>query len=91
MLTLGYVIFDRKYLGGTMKKRKITEIMEDMDRLEKVEISDELADTLKEYFKDEIEKEKNHDLENKKVARGVSKSVRINNQEKIDHGQSSRI
>lgn len=74
-----------------MKKRKITEIMEDMDRLEKVEISDELADTLKEYFKDEIEKEKSHDSENEKVASSISESVRINNQEKIDHGQSSRI
>lgn len=38
-------------------KRKITEIMEDMDRLEEVEISGEFVDILKDYFREEIETE----------------------------------
>lgn len=42
-----------------MKKRKITDIMEEMDRVEKVEISDELIEKIKEHFKDDIEIEKN--------------------------------
>jgi hypothetical protein len=40
-----------------MSKRSIIEIMDDMKLLEKIEITDELADALKDYFIDEIESE----------------------------------
>ena len=41
-----------------MKKHKISDIMEEMDRVEKVEISDELIEILKEHFKEDIKNEK---------------------------------
>lgn len=35
-------------------KRKITDILEDMDKLDEIEITDELVDILKDHFKEEI-------------------------------------
>lgn len=73
-------------------KRKITEIMEDMDQLEKVEISGELVDTLKDYFREEIETEninkKSHD---EKVAKGAVDNLAGSNRGNAEHGQSDRI
>jgi predicted DNA-binding protein (UPF0251 family) len=40
-----------------MKKRKITEILEEMDRVEKVEINNDLVDTIRDYFEQDIESE----------------------------------
>ena len=73
-----------------MKKRKISDIMEEMDRVEKVEISDELIEILKDHFKEDIENEKKEKSEIEKVARGISENVWINNQGNKDNGQSDR-
>tara|TARA_Y100000768_G_C23940979_1_gene665108 strand:+ start:372 stop:503 length:132 start_codon:yes stop_codon:yes gene_type:complete len=35
-------------------KRKITDILEDMDRLDQVVITDELVDILRDHFKGEV-------------------------------------
>jgi hypothetical protein len=78
-------------LGVDMKKRKITDIMEEMDRVEKVEISDELIEILKEHFKEDIESEKNEKSEIEKVARGIDDNTWINNQGNNDNGQSDRV
>jgi hypothetical protein len=74
-----------------MKKRKITDIMEEMDRVEKVEISDELIEILKEHFKEDIENEKKEKSEIEKVARGIDENSWINNQGNKDNGQSDRV
>lgn len=74
-----------------MKKRKITDIMEEMDRVEKVEISDELIEILKEHFKEDIESEKHEKSEIEKVARGIDDNTWINNQGNNDNGQSDRV
>ena len=74
-----------------MKKRKISDIMEEMDRVEKVEISDELIEILKDHFKEDIENEKKEKSEIEKVARGISENAWINNQGNKDNGQSDRV
>lgn len=38
-------------------KRRITDILEDMDRLDDVVITDELVDILRDHFKEEIKQE----------------------------------
>jgi flagellar biosynthesis regulator FlbT len=81
----------KKQLGVIMKKRKITDIMEEMDRVEKVVISDELIEILKEHFKEDIENEKKEKSEIEKVASGVDKNTWINNQGNKDNGQSDRV
>lgn len=49
--------------------RSMIEIMDDMDRHEKIEISDELIEILKDHFKEEIETEKlGLDLKSKQVS-----------------------
>lgn len=71
-----------------MSKRSIIEIMDDMDRLEKIEITDELADTLKDYFKEEIESENLEKEQNEKVAKGCLVGIDKGN---IENGQSDRV
>lgn len=75
-------------------KRKISEIMNDMDRLENFEISEKTQEKLREHFKHEIEREKleKNKIEkesNEKVASGaqISGAKKDNN----SHGESDRI
>lgn len=68
-------------------KRKLKDIMNDMDKIEKVEITDDLLDDLRDYFKEEIESEKITDSDNEKVASGLHKDNLWNE----DHGQQERI
>ncbi len=68
--------------------RKISEILEDMDRLEEIEISDELINSIKDEFKDEIEQEI---VPDEKVAIGTSDHVVIAAKDNQDHGKSDRI
>ena len=74
-----------------MSKRSIIEIMDDMDRLEKIEITDELADTLKDYFKDEIESENLEKEQNEKVAKGLVDSLVGLDKGNKENGQSDRV
>ena len=74
-----------------MSKRSIIEIMDDMDRLEKIEITDELADTLKDYFKDEIESENLEKEQNEKVAKGLVDSLVGLDKGNNENGQSDRV
>lgn len=74
-----------------MSKRSIIEIMDDMDRLEKIEITDELADTLKDYFKDEIESENSEKDQNEKVAKGLVDNLVGLEKGNNDNGQSDRV
>ena len=71
--------------------RKISEIMEDMDRLEKVEISGELIDTLKDHFKEEIESEKKDKSDDEKAAKSISEDLIEKNTGNAEDGQSDRI
>lgn len=72
-----------------MNKRSIIEIMDDMDRLEKIEISDELIDTLKDYFKDEIESDDSD--KNEKVAKGLVDNLVGKKKGNIENDQSDRF
>ncbi len=74
-----------------MSKRSIIEIMDDMDRLEKIEITDELADTLKDYFKDEIESENSEKEQNEKVAKGLFDDLVGLDKGNNENGQSDRV
>ena len=74
-----------------MSNRSIIEIMDDMDRLEKIEITDELADTLKDYFKDEIESENLEKEQNEKVAKGLVDSLVGLDKGNKENGQSDRV
>lgn len=74
-----------------MKKRTIIDIMDDMDRLEKIEISDELADTLKDYFKEEIDSENNERSQDEKVAKVSVDNLIEQLKGNIKNGQSDRI
>lgn len=74
-----------------MSKRSIIEIMDDMDRLEKIEITDELAETLKDYFKDEIDEENLEKEQNKKIAKGLVENLVGQEKGNIENGQSDRI
>lgn len=72
-------------------KRTITDIMKDMDELETVKISEELADTLKDYFKDEIQKEDDQrKSENEKVAKGAVDSF-LANKGNAENVKSDRV
>ena len=71
--------------------RKISEIMEEMDRLEKVEISGELIDPLKDHFKEEIESEKNDKADDEKAAKSIREDLIENNKGNVEDGQSDRI
>jgi len=66
-------------------KRKIRDIMNEMDKIEKVEIPSDLLDELQDYFKEEIESEKKSDDE--KAARGISD----NNVRDEGYGEQDRI
>ena len=72
-------------------KRKISEIMEDMDKLEKIEITDELIEKLKDHFKDEIASDKKEKSENEKVAQGSLDNIIQKKIGNTDHGQSDRV
>jgi hypothetical protein len=74
-----------------MNKRSIIEIMDDMDRLEKIEISDELINTLKDYFEEEINSEDSEINHNGKVAKGLVENLEGINKGNIENGQSDRI
>lgn len=74
-----------------MNKRSIIDIMNDMDNLEKIEISDELADTLKDYFKEEIESENLEKDVNEKVARGLGDNLIGTDKGIVENGESNRI
>ena len=74
-----------------MNKRSILDIMDDMDRLEKIEISDELVDTLKDYYKEEIESENLEKNNNEKVAKGLVDNLAGLDKGNIENGQSDRI
>lgn len=74
-----------------MSKRSIIEIMDDMDRLEKIEITDELADTLQDYFKVEIESENSEKEQNEKVAKGLFDDLIGLDKGNDENGQSDRI
>lgn len=74
-----------------MNKRSILDIMDDMDRLEKIEISDELVDTLKNYYKEEIESENSEKNENEKVAKGLVDNIVGLDKGSIENGESDRI
>ncbi|MBY0414681.1 MAG: hypothetical protein K2Q18_10965 [Bdellovibrionales bacterium] len=74
-----------------MSKRSIIEIMDDMDRLEKIEITDELADTLKDYFKDEIDSENLEKEQNEKVAKGLFDDLIGLDKGNNENGQSDRV
>jgi hypothetical protein len=67
------------------------DIVEEMDRVEKVEISDELVEILKEHFREDIEQEKREKAENEKVAAGISQDAWIGNQGNLDNGESDRV
>lgn len=48
-------------------KRKIRDIMEKMDEIEKVEIPNDFLDNLSDYFKNEIESEDTNNSDNEKT------------------------
>lgn len=70
---------------------RIMDIVEEMDRVEKVEISDELVEILKEHFREDIEQEKREKAENEKVAASISQDAWIGNQGNLDNGESDRV
>jgi hypothetical protein len=74
-----------------MSKRSIIEIMDDMDRLEKIEITDEFAGTLKNYFKDEIESENSEKDQNEKAAKGIFDDLVGLDKGNDENGQSDRV
>ena len=74
-----------------MNKRSIVDIMEDMDRLEEIEITDDLADTLRDYFKEEIESEDLENDENEKVAKGLDDSFINTDKGNAENGESDRV
>lgn len=53
-------------------KRKIRDIMNEMDKIEKVEITRDLLDGLKDYFKEEIQSVENKNKEIIKNRRRIS-------------------
>lgn len=69
-------------------KRKITDILEDMDKLDEIEITDELVDILKDHFKEEISN--NDHGEDEQVAKGINDLI-IGNRGKTDNGQQDRV
>lgn len=71
-------------------KKTYMEIMEEMDRLEEVVISDELVDVLKDHFKEEIESDQKKKNENEQVAQGhLADSAKKNGD--LENGQSDRV
>lgn len=60
--------------------------MNQMDELEKVEISDEFIEKMREIYKDEIEEDEYKDSE--RVARGINPVL---HNEKINDGQQDRV
>lgn len=73
--------------GGFMK-RKIREIMDEMDKIEKVEIPNDLLDDLSDYFKDEIESEENKNSDDEKVASSIEHLI---NKGHTEDGQQDRV
>ncbi|QDK42381.1 hypothetical protein DOM21_13190 [Bacteriovorax stolpii] len=74
-----------------MSKRSIIDIMEDMDRVEEIEITDDLVDTLRDYFKEEIESEDLENDENEKVAKGLDDSFINTDEGDAENGESDRV
>lgn len=73
--------------GGNMK-RKIRDIMNEMNKIEKVEITNDLLDDLQDYFKDEIESEDSSNSGNEKVASGIEHLI---DKGIVDNGKQDRI
>lgn len=67
-------------------KRKIRDIMNEMDELEKIEISDGFIERMREVYKDEIAEDERR--ENEKVASGVNSMA---HKGQINDGQQDRI
>lgn len=67
-------------------KRKITDILEDMDKLENIDISDELIEKMRDIYKEEIAEDQRE--QNEKVASGLNQ---IAEKENTDNGQQDRI
>ncbi len=67
-------------------KRKIRDIMNEMDELENVEVSDEFIEKMREIYKDEIEEDVCKD--NEKVASGINLVVHNG---KISDGLQDRL
>jgi translation elongation factor EF-1beta len=56
MIRFGIKMLNLKtHTGDAMEKRTITEILEEMERIESIEIGQELIDFLTDYFKADIE------------------------------------
>lgn len=70
---------------------RIMDIVEEMDKVEKVEISDELVEILKEHFREDIEQEKREKAENEKAAASISQDAWTGNQGNLDNGESDRV
>lgn len=73
--------------GGNMK-RKIRDIMNEMNKIEKIEITNDLLDDLQDYFKDEIESEDINNSDNEKVASGIE---HLTDKGSVENGQQDRI
>lgn len=69
-------------------KRKIRDIMDKMDEIEKVEIPNDLLDDLSDYFKDEIESEDSNSSDNEKVASSIEHLI---DKGHTENGQQDRI
>ena len=67
-------------------KRKITDILEDMDKLENIDISDEFIEKMRDIYKEEIAEDQRE--QNEKVASGLN---HIEKKENTDNGQQDRI
>ncbi len=67
-------------------KRKIRDIMNEMDELEKIEISDGFIEKMREIYKDEIAEDERR--ENEKVASGINSMA---HKGQINDGQQDRI
>ena len=74
-------------------KRKISEIMNDMDRLEEVEISDDLTNKLQDFFEigDETEEDPSSDSDDEIAAQSVAVENIMAKKENITNGQSTWI
>ena len=88
MLTgLPFVVFSRKIMENHMK-RTIRNIMNEMDKIEKVEITPDLLDGLKNIFNEEIESEKTHNQKIIKNRRKISDirrdMIKINKQKPLE-------
>lgn len=70
---------------------RIMDIVEEMDRVEKIEISDELVEILKEHFREDIEQENREKAGNEKAASGISQDAWIGNKGNLDNGESDRV